>query len=807
MSSSAVLSPGLVVAGRYRIEETLAGEGSAALLRATDTRAERGVVLRMLPLGGGDDGERCTRQGKLAARLTHPNLARVLDFGPDEAAGVRYVAAELGAGGSLAALLAQRGAPPLPLALRMLQEAAAGLAAAHAAGAVHGDLHPGMLWLSRGGGKLRVEVLGLGMDAAGAPPARATARYCSPERLRRARDLAPAADVFSLGAIAYEVLAGLPADWMTLLVAIAKGQPAVVPSPLALKPELPPELADAVLRALSATPAERWCDAGEFAAALAVPVAVPSAPTIIPLPISVVREPAPEPRAAELPRSIPLGVPIVAAPADVLPAPAEIAKTAETLPVLELVPEPYPLEIVHADVSPPVGLAPAAEAPAVADAAPAEPASATRIFPESTSDEGVLAATDLAECLYIPPAIVPAAEAPAPALIADVDSIAARDVPQQVAASTGLDDVVAAEIELPLIEAQDEPPKLPPAAAPIAEPAILSARLDVVQEDQAAAQRVPFGQRTLLPASEPVVPERADRIPPQVPDGPAPGVPVTPIVRYGRRKPSAQPAGGRGGLIAAGVALAVLIAGGGLVAKTAIGGSSTDAAAARLASPARATASPEASAPAPSAEAAAPAAEQPTTTPNPAASAADEERRRAEEKRKQDQLRRDQQRRADSMRAAQLASARQPAAQAPAPIQPPTPAENRPAPQVAVAAPPAAAAPAPAAPTRPRVDPSRVYRAGELDVAPALANRADFGRVVARNYPSSANGAGSAVVEFVVLPNGTVDRSSIRVLEVSDPVFRRAATAAASAARFTPARVDGQAVRASVSIPLTWNAN
>jgi serine/threonine-protein kinase len=300
MSSSAVLSPGLVVAGRYRIEETLAGEGSAALLRATDTRAERGVVLRMLPLAGGDDGERCTRQGKLAARLTHPNLARVLDFGTDEAAGVRYVAAELGEGGTLAALLAQRGAPPLPIALRMLQEAAAGLAAAHAAGAVHGDLHPGMLWLSRGGGKLRMEVLGLGMDAAGAPPARATARYSSPERLRRARDLAPAADVFSLGAIAYEVLAGLPAEWMRLLVAMAKGQPAVVPSPLAVKPDMPPELADAVLRAVSASPADRWCDAGEFAASLAVPVAIPAAraSAVIPLAINVVREPEPEPRAA-----------------------------------------------------------------------------------------------------------------------------------------------------------------------------------------------------------------------------------------------------------------------------------------------------------------------------------------------------------------------------------------------------------------------------------------------------------------------------------------------------------------------------
>ncbi|HEY0022861.1 MAG TPA: TonB family protein [Longimicrobium sp.] len=807
MSSSAVLSPGLVVAGRYRIEETLAGEGSAALLRATDTRAERGVVLRMLPLGGGDDGERCTRQGKLAARLTHPNLARVLDFGTDEAAGVRYVAAEFGAGGTLAALLAQRGAPPLPLALRMLQEAAAGLAAAHAAGAVHGDLHPGMLWLSRGGGKLRVEVLGLGMDAAGAPPARATARYCSPERLRRARDLAVSADVFSLGAIAYEVLAGLPADWMSLLVAMAKGQPAAVPSPLTLKPGLPPELAEAVLRAVSPAPGDRWCDAGEFAAALAVPVAAPAAPTIIPLAINVVREPAPEPR-AEAPRFIPLAVPIVAAPADVLPAPAEIVAAAETLPVLELVPAASPLEIVHADASPPVEVAPVAAVPPAADAAPAEPAPATGTDGGATlSHEVTLASSDLADSLYIPPAIVPAAQAPAPGLIADVEPAAAIAVPQPAMESAVLDDDPAVEFELTLIDAEDEIPTLL-AAAPIAEPAVASAEPEVIDEDGAAAQSVPLGFLTVLPASEAVEPKRADRIAPQPADRGAPSVPVTPIVRYGRPRPNAQPTGGRRGLIAAGVVLAVLVAGGGLVAKTAMGGSSTDAAAARLASPALAAASSAASTAAPSTDVAAPAVEEPKPTTDRTAAAADEERRRAEEKRKQDQLRRDQQRRADSIRAAQLASARQAAAQAaPAPIQPPAPVENRPVPQVAVAPPPAAAAPAPSAPARPRVDPSRVYRAGELDEAPALANRADFGRVVARNYPSSASGAGSAVVQFVVLPNGTVDRSSIRVLEVSDPVFRRAATAAAGAARFTPARVDGQPVRATVSIPLTWNQN
>ncbi|HEX5869892.1 MAG TPA: hypothetical protein VFY65_05745, partial [Longimicrobium sp.] len=140
MSSTGTFPAGTVVAGRYRIEEPLAGEGSAAAYRATDLRLERAVALRALTPTDGAGAQ----QGKAAARLVHPNVARVLDFGPDATLGVEYVVADLGTGGTLAALLAQRGAPPLPLALRIVQEAAAGMAAAHRAGLVHGDLHPGV---------------------------------------------------------------------------------------------------------------------------------------------------------------------------------------------------------------------------------------------------------------------------------------------------------------------------------------------------------------------------------------------------------------------------------------------------------------------------------------------------------------------------------------------------------------------------------------------------------------------------------------------------------------------------------------
>ncbi|HST59089.1 MAG TPA: protein kinase, partial [Longimicrobium sp.] len=326
MSSTGTLAAGTLVAGRYRIEASLAGDGTGAVYRAADTRLDRAVALRALPSAeaGGAGG---AQQGKAAARLVHPNVARVLDFGSDAELATEFVVADLGTGGSLAALLSQRGAPPLPLALRMIQEAAAGMAAAHRAGLVHGDLHPGVLWLSRDEGRLRVQVLGLGLNPAGAPPPRATARYASPERLRRARELTSAADVFSLGVIAYEVFAGLPADWTQLLLQMARGQAVVAPSLLEARPDLPAHVAQAVRRALAADPASRWPEAGDLAAHLIADLASPPHAETPALPVpAIVSAPAALPSA---PVVVAMPVP-VAAPEPVAPSVAKAPDTQET---------------------------------------------------------------------------------------------------------------------------------------------------------------------------------------------------------------------------------------------------------------------------------------------------------------------------------------------------------------------------------------------------------------------------------------------------------------------------------------------
>jgi TonB family protein len=676
MSPSGDLTPGSLVAGRYQIESCLGGEGSAAVHRAVDTRLDRAVALRVIATGAERGGE--VQQGRAAARLVHPNIARVLDFGEDAEAGLHFVVADLGTGGTLAALLTQRGTPPLPLALRMVQETAAGLAAAHHAGLVHGDLHPGVVWLSRDEGRLRVQVLGLGLDPSGGVPPRASARYASPERLRRVEKLTPASDVFSLGSIAYEVLAGLPEDWTALLLAMARGKTVVAPSPAEARPELPPAVAQAVRRALLAEPEARWHDAGELAAQLfaerdAVP---PAAATAVP-----------------------------AAPA-----------------------------------------APTAPDPGAATAG-------RRTAPRRPP----LSGTDLADTLYIPPA----ARKPDPE-----PSAAAQPGPTAGAADPPLETVPSAG---PLPGAEAGPSLAVVPVAPVDEAVEVSATTAETDVSTLPVRRLRFG----LPATR------------------------------------------SRGLMAAGVVLAILLVGG-VVARNVVAGPQVTGDAGRAAARALAAnpVGPAAEPPAPLAgPEELPAAEEPAAADAVAAEDADEERRREAERQRLEEQRRLQQARQDSLRVAQQLAAQQLAAQqlaaqqqaqqvastAPRSVEEP---RSTPAPRIE----PVVDAPA-AAPVTRAADPNRTYGAGEVDQLPSLANRGQFQASVQRSYPSILRNTstwGTAVVSFVVLPDGRVDRGSISVGEVSHPAFRNAAVAAVSGARFNPARVAGQPVRAQASISITW---
>jgi serine/threonine-protein kinase len=283
MSHAPILAPGATLAGRFTIEAPLA-DGS---FRATDTRTGREAVLRVFAARGWSEEERdrFRRRAAAGARVAHPNVAALLGAGSEER--IEWVASEALAGESLASLLAQRGTPPAPLALRILQEAAAGIAAGHAASVVHGEVHPGTIFLSRGevDRRMRVRVLGLGARAALSVRS-AAARYSAPEVLRR-DEPGVAGDVFSLGVVAYEILAGMPPQWGATLAAMARGQTPQIPAP----PGVAEPLADAILRALHADRARRWPDAASFASALAsaasssvapAPGAAAAAPAVAP---------------------------------------------------------------------------------------------------------------------------------------------------------------------------------------------------------------------------------------------------------------------------------------------------------------------------------------------------------------------------------------------------------------------------------------------------------------------------------------------------------------------------------------------
>jgi TonB family protein len=940
MSSTGTLAAGTLVAGRYRIEEPLAGDGTGAVYRADDTRLDRAVALRALPSAEAGGAQ----QGKAAARLVHPNVARVLDFGTDVELAAEFVVADLGTGGSLAALLSQRGVPPLPLALRMVQEAAAGMAAAHRAGLVHGDLHPGVLWLSRDEGRLRVQVLGLGLNPAGTAPPRATARYASPERLRRARELTPAADVFSLGVVAYEVFAGLPADWTQLLLQMARGQAVVAPSLREARPDLPAHVAQAVRRALAADPASRWPEAGDFAAhliadlagpphaetsAAAVPalVSAPAAPVVVAVPQPAaapqpVIAAAPEPVASALAgaaadalaaaeedadayeedlttlaqdamRAIASAVPpadptsrvapdpvveaaaepvVEPAPVVIAPEPviAEAVAVASAEPVqTALEPEPMVAEAVASQPAPAaVTQKPAVAdtiAPIVAEAAPvvtpapsAEPAATqtAEALAEKPARQPLtagrrkpiaLASTDLADTLYIPPALEKPASVPAaasPQQPASVPAAASAEKPVEAPAAPPAGKVVAppmmappappiARIEVEPIAPMAEP-KPVVAQTPVAEPKPVAAKTPDPKPVPVAAtapvvvppaQPVPAAEKTVLAA---YAPQAAPLAVEAAAAGSDAVTPPTDIVALPERRRRAgmerlgQPSGShRRGLLAAGIAVAVLVAGG-VVARTLMAGGTHPAAPAvqALASRAAATAG---GAPVP-AQPQVPVAD-PAVTGAAADSAAlpaavaltpEEQRKQAEDRRTLEEQRRLQQRQQDSLRQVRLAAqtAQQQAAALPqqvaiqnAPRTPAPTSPQAPAPRLEQRAQPVAAAAPPPEPARPAADPNRIYSADELDTRPSLANGSAFRSAVNRTYPGTLRGSntwGSAVVSFVVGPDGRVDRSSVTVVEASQPAFRGAAAAAIANARFNPARVGGQPVRTTVSMPITW---
>ena len=276
-----VFTPGMRLADRYRLVARIGLGGMSEVWRASDDLLDRPVAVKALasPLAT-DPTLRAgiRREATAAARLTHPNVTHVYDYGEvsiDGGPPMPYLVMELVVGENLADLLS-RGPLPWRDAVRVGAQVAAGLAAAHRLGVVHRDVKPGNVMLTATGAKILdfgIAVLAAQPEAA-AGPLIGTPAYVAPERLIGAAG--PPGDVYSLGALLYEALTGRKAlavnSWEEAAVAHRAG---VRPEPPQV-PGLPGEVVALCMACLASEPADRP-EMNEVAARMAAVLGTPDA--------------------------------------------------------------------------------------------------------------------------------------------------------------------------------------------------------------------------------------------------------------------------------------------------------------------------------------------------------------------------------------------------------------------------------------------------------------------------------------------------------------------------------------------------
>jgi serine/threonine protein kinase len=289
---------GRPLGGRYRMEAPLASGGMGEVWAARDLLLDRVVAVKVLGpafAGDGRAAERLRREARAAGRLEHPGIARVLDLGED--GGRPYLVMELLEGESLAERIGRDGAMAPVEAARVVAAVADALEAAHQAGIVHRDVKPGNVFLSADGS---VKVLDFGIASAAGEAALTTgdligtAAYLAPERAL-GHQATPAADVYALGVVLYELLAGRRPFEAGSDIELAMAHVHARPAALALAaPAAPPHLIAACERAMARDPSARPGSAAAFASLLWGPA--PATPPTRPLPVAAPARPAAGPR-------------------------------------------------------------------------------------------------------------------------------------------------------------------------------------------------------------------------------------------------------------------------------------------------------------------------------------------------------------------------------------------------------------------------------------------------------------------------------------------------------------------------------
>jgi eukaryotic-like serine/threonine-protein kinase len=240
---------------------------------AFDTVLERQVAVKLLAEHLAEDEAfvaRFRREALAAARLQHPNIVQVFDSGEDEPSHRHYIVMEYVEGPSCADQLREHKLFEVEYAVEVVRDACHGLDYAHRAGVIHRDVKPGNLLVSAETGAVKLADFGIAKAAEQTRITQVgsvlgTAAYLSPEQAR-GDEAGPASDVYSLGVCAYQFLAGrLPHEYSSLTELALKQQSDTIDAIEAYRPEVSPELDQAVRLALETDPAARYGSALEMA--------------------------------------------------------------------------------------------------------------------------------------------------------------------------------------------------------------------------------------------------------------------------------------------------------------------------------------------------------------------------------------------------------------------------------------------------------------------------------------------------------------------------------------------------------------
>jgi serine/threonine protein kinase len=281
------LRDGLVEAtgGRYVIDDELGRGGMAVVYAATDVRLKRAVAIKALPPDLAfrtDVRTRFLREAQMAAALSHPHIVPI--YSVEETEGLVFMVMGLVRGESLAQKLHRDGRMGFTETRRILREAADALVHAHAHGVIHRDIKPDNILIDGTSGRVVVTDFGIARALEGdaritvTGVAVGTPTYMSPEQARGDHDVDGRADVYALGVVGFQMLAGEPPFNAPNTPALLLKHVSEPPPPVSTRrPDAPRALAHAIDRALAKDRAERWGSARAMYDALAEGASAPSA--------------------------------------------------------------------------------------------------------------------------------------------------------------------------------------------------------------------------------------------------------------------------------------------------------------------------------------------------------------------------------------------------------------------------------------------------------------------------------------------------------------------------------------------------